>query len=72
MSGASNGGKELPRCAVCGGDRAGGLRGCSCGDGGTWTAEFAHPQMRWQLSHKFDPVTAAIADRHYNRRKVGS
>ena len=28
--------------------------------------------IRWQLSHKFDPVSAAIADRHYNRRKIGS
>jgi len=26
----------------------------------------------WQPSHKFDPRSAAIADRHYNRRKVGS
>lgn len=28
--------------------------------------------MRWALSHRFDPVGAAIADRHYNRQKVGS
>jgi hypothetical protein len=28
--------------------------------------------MRWQKSDKFDPVAAALADRHYNRRKVGS
>ena len=28
--------------------------------------------MRWALSHRFDPVAAAIADRHYNRRKIGS
>lgn len=26
-----------PKCLVCGGDRAGGSRGCSCDDGGTWT-----------------------------------
>lgn len=26
----------------------------------------------WQLSHRFDAVSAAIADRHYNRRKIGS
>jgi hypothetical protein len=26
----------------------------------------------WNLSHKFDPLAAAVADRHYNRRKVGS
>ena len=28
--------------------------------------------MRWELSNKFDPRAAALADRHYNRRKVGS
>lgn len=28
--------------------------------------------MRWQLSNRSDPVAAAIADRHYNRQKVGS
>ena len=28
--------------------------------------------MHWQLSDKFDPVSARIADRHYNRRKIGS
>lgn len=28
--------------------------------------------MRWQLSDKFDPVSRQIADRHYNRRKIGS
>jgi hypothetical protein len=28
--------------------------------------------VKWQLSDKFDPVTRQIADRHYNRRKVGS
>jgi hypothetical protein len=28
--------------------------------------------MRWRLSHRFDPVGARLADRHYNRRKVGS
>jgi hypothetical protein len=26
----------------------------------------------WQRVDKFDPRTAALADRHYNRRKVGS
>jgi hypothetical protein len=26
----------------------------------------------WQRSHRFDPRAAAIADRHYNRRKIGS
>jgi hypothetical protein len=26
----------------------------------------------WQLAHRFDPFACAIADRHYNRRKVGS
>lgn len=28
--------------------------------------------MIWSRSHRFDPAGAAIADRHYNRRKVGS
>jgi hypothetical protein len=26
----------------------------------------------WRLSHRFDPESAAIADRHYNRRKPGT
>lgn len=29
-------------------------------------------QQVWQLSHRFDPRALPIADRHYNRRKVGS
>jgi len=28
--------------------------------------------MHWRLSHRFDPIAAKIADRHYNRRKPGS
>lgn len=28
--------------------------------------------MRWRLSHRFDPAARPIADRHYNRRTVGS
>lgn len=28
--------------------------------------------MRWRLSHRFDPAAAVLADRHYNRRKIGS
>lgn len=28
--------------------------------------------MRWCLSHRADSVAAAIADRHYNRQKIGS
>jgi hypothetical protein len=28
--------------------------------------------MPWTVAHKFDADAAAIADRHYNRRKVGS
>lgn len=28
--------------------------------------------MRWCKSHRFDPAAAALADRHYNRRKIGS
>lgn len=29
-------------------------------------------QVGWNKVTKFDPRTAALADRHYNRRKVGS
>lgn len=28
--------------------------------------------MRWALSNRFDPTVRLIADRHYNRQKVGS
>lgn len=28
--------------------------------------------MRWQLSDRADPVTAKLADRHYNRQKIGT
>jgi hypothetical protein len=28
--------------------------------------------MRWVKSHRFDPVGCSIADRHYNRQKIGS
>jgi hypothetical protein len=28
--------------------------------------------MRWCMSHRFDPAAAKLADRHYNRRKIGS
>lgn len=28
--------------------------------------------MRWHLSHRADPLAAKLADRHYNRQKVGS
>lgn len=28
--------------------------------------------MIWALSHRADPVSVAIADRHYNRQKIGS
>lgn len=28
--------------------------------------------MTWRLSHRADPVAAAIADRHYNRQKPGT
>ena len=27
---------------------------------------------RWHLSHRFDPAGCALADRHYNRRAIGS
>lgn len=28
--------------------------------------------MRWHISHRFDADVRPLADRHYNRRKVGS
>ncbi len=28
--------------------------------------------MKWQVSHRADPLAVAIADRHYNRQKIGS
>lgn len=28
--------------------------------------------MTWTISHRFDPQAVAIADRHYNRQKVGT
>lgn len=28
--------------------------------------------MRWELADRFDPHGASIADRHYNRQKIGS
>src|SRR6478735_7699619 len=28
--------------------------------------------MRWCMSHRADPVARELADRHYNRQKVGS
>jgi hypothetical protein len=28
--------------------------------------------VNWQLSGRFEPATRHIADRHYNRRKIGS
>ncbi len=28
--------------------------------------------MRWRISNRFDPVGAAMADKHYNRQKVGA
>ena len=28
--------------------------------------------MRWQLSDRFEPATRHIADRHYNRQKIGA
>jgi hypothetical protein len=32
----------------------------------------ASPSLTWRLSHRFDPAALPLADRHYNRRKVGS
>lgn len=28
--------------------------------------------MRWRISHRADPLALPLADRHYNRQKVGS
>lgn len=28
--------------------------------------------MNWTISHRFDPLAVAIADRHYNRQKPGT
>lgn len=28
--------------------------------------------MEWRISHRFDPAACAIADRHYNRQKIGT
>jgi hypothetical protein len=28
--------------------------------------------MNWNISHRADPAAVAIADRHYNRQKIGS
>ena len=28
--------------------------------------------MEWRLSHRADPISRVIADRHYNRQKVGA
>ncbi len=28
--------------------------------------------MDWKLSHRFDPMAVKIADRHYNRQKIGT
>lgn len=28
--------------------------------------------MTWMVSHRFDPRACVIADRHYNRQKIGS
>jgi hypothetical protein len=28
--------------------------------------------MRWERSHRFDPRALPLADRHYNRQKIGS
>lgn len=28
--------------------------------------------MRWCQSHRFDPAARALADRHYNRQKIGT
>jgi hypothetical protein len=30
------------------------------------------PELIWKLSNRADPVAVAIADRHYNRQKVGT
>lgn len=47
-----------PRCVVCGGDRAGGQRGCQCEDGGTWVKDMtSEERMDWviQILRETDP-----------------
>jgi len=38
----------------------------------TRAAQLLADRMVWTLSHRADPEAVAIADRHYNRQKVGS
>jgi hypothetical protein len=28
--------------------------------------------LTWAISHRFDPLACALADRHYNRQKIGT
>ena len=32
----------------------------------------AQAALRWRLSYRADPIARALADRHYNRQKIGS
>jgi len=32
----------------------------------------APPLPRWEVSHRADPIAAKIADRHYNRQRIGA
>lgn len=42
------------------------------GPGGDLAAAARDRVMIWELSHRADPRCAALADRHYNRQKIGS
>lgn len=39
---------------------------------GTGAARWVGAAVRWQLSDRFDPACLPLADRHYNRRAIGS
>ena len=42
---------------------------------GKYVSDFAREgniEQRWCLSHRADPAARALADRHYNRQKIGS
>src|SRR5437762_4362389 len=54
--------------------RGGRLPGCTGGRTirGVSTSHDERQAVLWHLSDKFDPIVAPLADRHYNRRAIGS
>src|SRR6185312_14832853 len=38
----------------------------------SWRRSQRATEMRWLVSHRFDREVLPLADRHYNRRKIGS